>query len=240
MPADRRFRRFAQLATGQILYGVSDAMLVLAGLGLDPWDVLHQGLARHTPIPIGTWSILVGALVLLAWIPLRQRPGVGTVGNVVVIGSVIDIVLAVVPVPHAMVLRWMTLMAGVALNGFATACYIGAGLGPGPRDGLMTGVAARGHSIRVVRTAIEVTVLTAGWLLGGTVGIGTLLYAVSIGPMVHLLLPRLRLAARPGTRTGERAGPWAPAQPGKRGLPNGSARLGEPAGPGGAARRRPA
>lgn len=190
-PADRLRRRLAQLAIGLVLYGISDAMLVLSGLGLDPWDVLHQGLARHTPIPIGTWAIIIGALVLAGWIPLRQRPGVGTAANVVVIGSVIDTVLAVTPVPHTIVLRWAMLLAGVVLNGVATACYIGAGLGPGPRDGLMTGIAARGHSVRVVRTAIELTVLAAGWLLGGTVGIGTVLYAVSIGPMVHLLLPRL-------------------------------------------------
>jgi len=125
------------------------------------------------------------------WIPLRQRPGVGTACNVVVIGTVIDVVLAVVPAPHALPLRWASLLTGVALNGVATACYIGAGLGPGPRDGLMTGIARRGHSLRLVRTCIELSVLAAGWLLGGTVGIGTVLYAVSIGPIVHLLLPRL-------------------------------------------------
>jgi uncharacterized membrane protein YczE len=204
-PADHRHRRLAQLATGLVLYGISDAMLVLGGLGLDPWDVLHQGLARHTPIPIGTWSIIVGALVLVGWIPLRQRPGVGTAANVVVIGSVIDAVLAITPVPHAMALRWATLLAGVALNGVATASYIGAGLGPGPRDGLMTGIAGRGHSIQAVRTAIELTVLAAGWLLGGTVGVGTVLYAVSIGPMVHLLLPRLTV--RPDAPAPAPAGP---------------------------------
>lgn len=204
-PRDALARRLSQLFTGLILYGVSDALLVLGGLGLDPWDVLHQGLARRTGIPIGTWSIIVGAAVLLMWIPLRQRPGVGTACNVVVIGSVIDVVLAVVPAPHGMPLRWAALLAGVLLNGVATACYIGAGLGPGPRDGLMTGIAARGHSLRVVRTGIELTVLATGWLLGGTVGVGTVLYAVGIGPLVHLLLPRLSIRPAPLATAGSPA-----------------------------------
>jgi uncharacterized membrane protein YczE len=195
-PADRLARRLGQLLAGLVLYGISDALLVLGGLGLDPWDVLHQGLARRTGIPIGTWTIIVGAAVLLLWIPLRQRPGIGTACNVIVIGTVIDLVLAVVPAPHALPVRWVSLLAGVALNGVATACYIGAGLGPGPRDGLMTGFARRGHSLRLVRTSIELSVLATGWLLGGTVGIGTALYAVGIGPLVHLLLPRLTI--RPG------------------------------------------
>jgi uncharacterized membrane protein YczE len=211
-PADRLARRLVQLLVGLVLYGVSDALLVLGGLGLDPWDVLHQGLARRTGIPIGTWSIIVGAAVLLIWIPLRQRPGVGTACNVIVIGTVIDVVLALVPAPTALPLRWASLLTGVALNGVATACYIGAGLGPGPRDGLMTGIARRGHSLRLVRTSIELSVLAAGWLLGGTVGIGTVLYAVSIGPIVHLLLPRLTI--RPGERPahGGRQGPRSAAE----------------------------
>jgi uncharacterized membrane protein YczE len=178
-----------QLYLGLVLYGLSASLLVLAGLGLDPWDVFHQGLARHTPLAIGTWSIVVGAVVLLLWIPLRERPGIGTLSNVVVIGAVMDVVLAVVPAPHALGVRVICVVAGVGLNGVATGAYIGAGLGPGPRDGLMTGLAARGHSIRVVRTAIELTVLLTGWLLGGTVGVGTLLYAVSIGPLAHVFIP---------------------------------------------------
>jgi uncharacterized membrane protein YczE len=223
-PADRLARRLGQLLVGLVLYGVSDAMLVLGGLGLDPWDVLHQGLARRTGIPIGTWSIIVGAVVLLMWVPLRQRPGIGTACNVVVIGTVIDIVLAAVPAPHALALRWASLLAGVALNGVATACYIGAGLGPGPRDGLMTGIARRGHSLRLVRTGIEVSALATGWLLGGTAGIGTVLYAVSIGPLVHLLLPRLTV--RPGSRPAR-----APVDPASAGGPR-SARAPHPAGQG--------
>jgi uncharacterized membrane protein YczE len=162
---------------------------VLAGLGLDPWDVLHQGLARQTGIAIGTWSILVGAIVLCLWIPLRQRPGLGTLCNVVAIGGVMDVVLWLVPAPHGLTLRVVCLAGGVFLNGVATGAYIGAGLGPGPRDGLMTGLAARGHSIRVVRTAIELTVLVSGFALGGSVGIGTVVYALAIGPLAHVFIP---------------------------------------------------
>jgi uncharacterized membrane protein YczE len=192
-PGDRFPRRLVQLLLGLVLYGVSDAMLVLAALGLDPWDVFHQGLARHSPFPIGTWSIVVGAIVLLLWFPLRQRPGLGTVSNVFVIGLVINAVLALVPVPTSLAVRIVTLCAAVLLNGIATGAYIGAGMGPGPRDGLMTGLALRGGSIRVVRTGIELTVLIAGFLLGGTVGIGTLLYALAIGPLVHQFMPMMRI-----------------------------------------------
>jgi len=182
-------RRLIQLLAGLLLYGVSDAMLLLARLGVDPWDVLHQGLARQTGMQTGTWTIIVGAAVLLLWLPLRQRPGIGTLCNVVVIGTVIDVVLAVVPPPDGLALRTVVLVSGVALNGVATGLYIGAGLGPGPRDGLMTGIAARGHSVRVVRTGIEVVVLATGWLLGGNVGPGTVLYAASIGPLAHVFIP---------------------------------------------------
>jgi uncharacterized membrane protein YczE len=182
-------RRLIQLFAGLVLYGVSDSMLLLAGLGVDPWDVLHQGLARRTGVPIGTWAIIVGAAVLLLWIPLRQRPGLGTLCNVVLIGVVIDGVLAAVTPPHSLAVRAAVMVSGVALNGVATGLYIGAGLGPGPRDGLMTGYAARGHSLRLVRTCIEVTVLLVGWLLGGTVGVGTLVYAACIGPLAHFFVP---------------------------------------------------
>jgi uncharacterized membrane protein YczE len=181
--------RLAQLYAGLILYGVSSSLLVLARLGLDPWDVFHQGLARHTPLAIGTWAILVGVVVLLLWIPLRQRPGIGTLSNVLLVGATMDLVLGHVHPPHAMAVRVACLVSGVFLNGVATGAYIGAGLGPGPRDGLMTGLAARGHSIRVVRTGIELTVLASGWLLGGTVGVGTVLYALSIGPLAHVFVP---------------------------------------------------
>jgi len=202
-PSRRLPRRLLQLYAGLALYGISDAMLVLAALGLDPWDVFHQGMSRTFGLGIGTWSIIVGATVLLLWIPLRQPPGFGTVSNVFAIGAVMNLVLAHISPPHAIGVRIAVLVAGVALNGVATGCYIGAGLGPGPRDGLMTGWAARGHSIRVVRTIIEVTVLIVGFLLGGKVGVGTVLYAVSIGPLAHVFIPlfRVRLPAAAPTST---------------------------------------
>jgi uncharacterized membrane protein YczE len=188
-----RARRLIQLYTGLVLYGISDSMLLLAGLGVDPWDVFHQGLARRLGLGVGTWAVIVGALVLLLWIPLRQRPGFGTLSNVIVIGLVIDAVLATVPPVHGLAARLLVMTSGVVLNGIATGAYIGAGLGPGPRDGLMTGLAARGHSIRVVRTCIELTVLVTGWLLGGTVGLGTVVYALGIGPIAHLSIPLLAI-----------------------------------------------
>ena len=165
--------RLAQLYGGLVLYGVSASLLVLAGLGLDPWDVFHQGLSRTFGLAIGTWAIVVGVVVLLLWIPLHQRPGIGTVSNVVLVGLTMNAVLGHVHAPHGIAARIVCLVSGVFLNGVATGAYIGAGLGPGPRDGLMTGLAARGHSIRAVRTGLELAVLVTGWLLGGTVGVGT-------------------------------------------------------------------
>ncbi len=187
---DRLWRRVPQLLIGLLLYGVSDSFLVLAHLGIDPWDVFQQGLSLHTGIAIGTWAILVGMAVLLLWIPLRQRPGLGTILNVVVIGGVMDLVLSHVTPPTDLISRIGVLLLGITLNGLATGCYIGAGLGPGPRDGIMVGLAARGLSLRLVRTAIEVTVLAIGWALGGNVGWGTLLYALVIGPLAQIFIPR--------------------------------------------------
>jgi uncharacterized membrane protein YczE len=185
-------RRLAQLYAGLVLYGASMALQIRAGLGLDPWDVLHQGISERSGLSFGTVVILTGALVLLAWIPLRQRPGVGTVSNVFVIGVAVDATLAVLPDAGSAPAGVAMLLAGVGLNGVAGGAYIGAGLGPGPRDGLMTGLVRRtGRSIRAVRTSIELTVLVAGAALGGTVGVGTVVYALSIGPLVHALLPRL-------------------------------------------------
>ncbi len=190
--ARRLPRRFVQLYLGLALYGVSMALFVRSDLGVMPWDVLHQGLARHVGLTIGIWSIIVGAVVLLAWIPLRERPGIGTVSNVVVIGVVIDASLALLPEPRLLAVRVAFAAAGLLLNAVATALYIGARLGPGPRDGLMTGLVRRtGGSVRVVRTAIEVVVVLAGWLLGGTLGVATAAYAVGIGPLVQVLLPLL-------------------------------------------------
>lgn len=192
-------RRLVQLYLGLVLFGVSMGLLVRARLGLDPWDVFHQGLARRLDVQIGWVVIVAGAVVLLLWVPLRQRPGFGTISNVVVVGLVVNATLAVLWHPQTIAMRSGFLAAGVVLNGVATACYIGAGLGPGPRDGLMIGLAGRGLSIRRVRTAIELSVLAVGWLLGGTVGVGTVLYALTIGPLVHVLLPRLTINTEPPT-----------------------------------------
>ncbi|MGW0844767.1 membrane protein YczE [Streptomyces sp. NPDC002787] len=182
-------RRLIQLYTGLALYGASSALLVEAGLGLEPWNVLHQGLAELTGLTIGVVSIVVGAVVLLLWIPLRQRPGLGTVSNVFVVGIAMDATLALVPEAHTLAVRIPLMIAGIVLNGVATGLYIAARFGPGPRDGLMTGLHRRtGRSVRLMRTAVEVAVLATGFALGGTVGVGTLLYALSIGPLAQLFL----------------------------------------------------
>ncbi|MFI6024004.1 membrane protein YczE [Amycolatopsis magusensis] len=182
-------RRFPQLIGGLALYGASMAMLTRAGLGLDPWDVLHEGVMKQIGLSFGVVTALASLLVLLLWIPLRQRPGIGTVLNVLIISVTVDLVRLVLPDQHILFWQVVLLVGGVVLNALATATYVGARLGPGPRDGLMTGLAARtGWSVRVVRTLIEVTVLAGGWLLGGTVGLGTVLYAVSIGPLTQWML----------------------------------------------------
>lgn len=196
VPRDRSARRWAQLLCGVVLYGATASMLVLAGLGLDPWDVLHQGLSRTFGLGIGTWAIIVSFVVLLGWSRLRQRIGVGTLVNAVGVGLVIDLVVSTFHSPHQLWARIALLTGGVVGNGIATGLYIGAGLGPGARDGLTTGIASRGHSIRVVRTMIEATVLLSGFLLGGTVGIGTLFYALAIGPIAHRTIPGLAIDER--------------------------------------------
>ncbi|MFC4494862.1 YitT family protein [Streptomyces ovatisporus] len=188
-------RRFSQQFAGCAMYGLGIALQVNSGLGNAPWDVLHHGLARRTSLTIGTCVVVTAALALLLWIPLRQRPGIGTVTNAVALGPFADLFLHLLPDPNGVVFRSGYLVAAIVATGIGTGCCIGSGLGPGPRDGLMTGIAARGHSIRLVRTGIEVTVLTSGWLLGGAVGIGTLLFALTIGPLAQLSL-RL-LSVRP-------------------------------------------
>jgi uncharacterized membrane protein YczE len=194
-------RRLVQLYAGLVLYGVSMALIVRSALGNMPWDVLHQGLADRLGWSIGTAAIVVGVLVLLGWIPLHQRPGLGTVSNVVVLGLALDATLAVVDAPSSLPVRVAFLAGGILLNAVATAAYIGVHLGPGPRDGLMTGLVRRtGRSVRLVRTSIEVAVVAVGWLLGGTLGVGTVLYAVAIGPLVQLLLPRLSVGVSPAAR----------------------------------------
>lgn len=189
IPADARLRRMIQLLVGLLVYGISSALLIEAVLGIDPWDVLHQGISNKTGISIGVVTIAVGALVLLGWIPLKQRPGLGTIANAVVIGLAMDAALNLLPRPDDLWVRVIFLALGILFNGIATGLYIGAGMGPGPRDGLMTGIAARGHSIRVVRTGLEVTVLLLGWALGGNVGVGTVAYALLIGPIAHVTIP---------------------------------------------------
>jgi len=183
-------RRLVQLLVGLWLYGATMAMLVRSGLGLDPWDVFHEGLTHHVPLSFGQVVIAVGALVLLLWIPLRQRPGIGTVLNVIVIGLAADATLAVLPDAEHLTVAILLLVGGIVGNGLAGAMYVSAGLGAGPRDGLWTGIVARtGLSVRLVRTALEVTVVVAGFALGGTAGLGTVLYALTIGPLVQLFLP---------------------------------------------------
>lgn len=185
-------RRLPQLAIGLFLFGWSMAMLIRAQLGLDPWDVLHQGLSRYLPVSFGSVTVIVGIVVLLLWIPLRQRPGLGTITNAILVGPAADLGLAVMHTPASLAGRAALLVGGVLLNGLAGGLYIGSQFGPGPRDGLMTGIVRRtGWSVRLVRTSIEVAVLAVGWLLGGSVGVGTVLYALTIGHVVQFFLRRL-------------------------------------------------
>lgn len=200
------FRRIVQLFTGLAMYGISLALFIRAGLGLDPWDVFHQGVANRTGLSIGAVVIIVSFLVLLLWIPLRQRPGFGTLCNAILVGVFADVGLALIPSLSNLAGQLGMLAGAVLLNGIASACYIGARFGPGARDGLMTGLARRtGWSVRSSRTLIEVVVLAAGWLLGGSVGVGTVLYALAIGPLVQLLLPWFTVPA--GTPKAARLAP---------------------------------
>lgn len=196
-------RRLPRLLFGLSLCGLGIAVMVAAELGLGPWDVLHQGLSNLTGFPIGMMSIVVGAGVLLLWVPLRERPGIGTVLNVLVIGVVIDLALLVLPTPDALTARIPMMLAGPLLFAVGSGFYLGAGLGSGPRDGVMTGLARRGWPVGIARAAIEFTVLGLGWALGGSVGAGTLVFAIAIGPLVHVCLPWLQLTepTPPGVRS---------------------------------------
>jgi uncharacterized membrane protein YczE len=188
--AGRLTRRLVQLYAGLLLYGFSIALMVRAHLGLAPWDVLHSGLTHHFPIDIGAALVIVSFVVMLAWIPLREVPGLGTISNALVIGTSTDVFLSVLPTFHAIPVRVLLLAAGIVLQGVATAAYIGAQLGRGPRDGLMTGLARRtGRSLRLVRTLMELTVVAIGLVLGGVAGLGTIVYALAIGPLSQALLP---------------------------------------------------
>jgi uncharacterized membrane protein YczE len=198
--------RLGQLVVGLVLVGFALGLIVKADLGLDPWNVFHQGVSERTDIGLGWVVILASVVILLLWIPLRQRPGIGTILNTLLVGLSIEGGLAVLPTPSAMATRIAFFVVGVLLNGVAIGMYIGAGLGPGPRDGLMTGLAARGHSIRLVRTGIELSALVTGFLLGGSVGVGTVVFAVTVGPIVHLALPRF-------DRTTRGSSPWTRPSP---------------------------
>lgn len=205
-------RRLARLVVGQLLFGFALAMIIRAGLGASPWDVLHQGVVRQTGLGFGLVVLLSGLVVLLLWVPLRVRPGIGTVGNVVLVAVSIEVGLRLLPPASAWPVGALLLVGGVLLNGAATALYVGVALGPGPRDGLMTGLSARtGLPVGPVRAAIEVSVVAGGWALGGTVGVGTLVYALGIGPVVGLLLPRLAMPGAGGA-VGARS-PAAVARP---------------------------
>ncbi|HEX5596672.1 MAG TPA: hypothetical protein VFX61_11760 [Micromonosporaceae bacterium] len=190
----RNLLRSLNLFVGLALFGISIALMVRAELGLASWDVLHQGIAMWTGLPLGWIVNGVAVLVLLLWIPLRQRPGLGTISNVIMVGLAVETALRLLPPVEHLAARVGLLILAIVLNGVATGLYIGARFGPGPRDGLMTGLAARGYSIRAVRTVIEFAVLSVGWLLGGTVGVGTLLYAAAIGPLAHYLIPKLTIS----------------------------------------------
>ena len=181
-----------RLLTGLTLCGAGIAMLIRAELGLGPWDVLHQGLAVATGISVGVATVVVGACVLLLWLPLRQRPGVGTIANVIWIGLSLDVLLLLTAAPSSLVVRWLLLLIGPVVFGLGVAIYIGAGVGTGPRDGLMTGLARLGIPVAVARTGIELSALTVGWFLGGRVGPGTVYFALAVGPVIHVMLPRSR------------------------------------------------
>lgn len=196
--AGRLAVRLPLLLVGLFLYGASMAMVLRSTLGLIPWDVLHVGVSRHVPLSFGTIVICVSLLVLLPWIPLRQKPGLGTIANALLIGPSADFVLSILSAPEHLGWRMLLLIGGVVLNGVATGMYIGSQLGPGPRDGLMTGLArTSGRSLRVVRTGIEATVVVVGWLLGGVVGLGTALYALAIGPLAQFFLPLFTVGLPP-------------------------------------------
>jgi uncharacterized membrane protein YczE len=196
---ERLARRIIQLVVGLILFGVGIGLMLQSGLGVPPWDVLHQGLARQFGLTVGAWSIIVSVLVLLLWLPLKQPYGLGTLLNAIIIGVVIDLTGLFIPAATATGVAWVMLLAGVVLIGVASGLYIGANLGPGPRDGLMTGIARRGPSIRLTRAVIEITVLTLGWILGGTFGLGTIVFALAIGPLVQFFLPRWDISPHPST-----------------------------------------
>jgi len=197
-PRDRPVQRLARCITGLALFGLGISMFVTAGLGLAPWDVFHQGIARHTGLSLGWVIEIVGILLLLLWIPLRQRPGMGTILNALEIGLVVNLIGDHLPSTDLLIPRLAYVVGAVVVIAVGSGLYIGAGLGTGPRDGLMVGLAARGYSVRVVRTALEALVMVAGVALGGHIGVGTVAFMVGIGPLVHITVPRLAMST-PGS-----------------------------------------
>lgn len=185
----RLAERLVRLVVGLLLFGAGSGLMLQSDLGLSPWDVLHQGLAIQLGLTVGAWTVIVAFVVLLLWLPLRERYGLGTLLNALIIGPAIDMTTAIVPQPDALPARATLMVVGVVIVAIATGLYIGAHFGPGPRDGLMTGISKRGPSIRLTRAVIELTVLVLGWMLGGTVGVGTVVFAVAIGPLVQVFLP---------------------------------------------------
>jgi uncharacterized membrane protein YczE len=194
---ERLPRRITQLIIGLVLFGLGIGLMLQSGLGVPPWDVLHQGLARQFGLTVGIWSIIVSLAVLLLWLPLKQPYGIGTLLNAIIIGVIIDLTGLIIPVATTTGVAWAMMLSGVLAVGIASGLYIGANLGPGPRDGLMTGIARRGPSIRLTRAVIEITVLTLGWILGGTFGLGTIIFALAIGPLVQFFLPRWDISPHP-------------------------------------------
>jgi uncharacterized membrane protein YczE len=193
MATDRLVERITRCVIGLALFGIGVSLIIEARIGLPPWDVFHQGVAQRIDRSIGTVIIATGVALMLLWIPLRQRPGIGTVLNAVEIGLVANVAIELLPQPTTLVVQVPMMFSGVVVTAIGSGLYIGSGLGPGPRDGLMTGLAARGMQLRVARTGIEITVLIVGWLLGGQVGVGTVAFAVLIGPLVQVFLPRLAM-----------------------------------------------
>jgi uncharacterized membrane protein YczE len=202
---DRPAERAVRLLAGLVLFGLAMALLLESGTGMDPWNVFHQGVSEHTGITIGQVTVLSSLALLALWVPLRQRPGIGTVANALIVGPVVDVGIAWIPTAHALAEQIAFMVTAILAAAIATGLYVGAGWGPGPRDGLMTGLAARGIPIGAARAGIELTVLVAGWLLGGTVGLGTVAFALAIGPLVHRTLPWLSMdETAPSRRVGHR------------------------------------
>lgn len=186
--------RFVRLFVGLVLYGIAIALMIRGNIGASPWDVFAQGLSRTVGISFGLCTIIISAVVLLFWIPLRQRPGIGTIANAILVGVFADVGLALIPQADHLALQTLSFAAGLFMLAFATALYIGAGLGPGPRDGLMTGlVRVTGRPVWLIRTGIELTVVVVGFLLGGVVGAGTAAFALGVGPLTQVTLRWLRV-----------------------------------------------